>query len=64
MNRPINFFLSAGQVSDYIGTGALLRGLPDADWLLGVTTLIGSEKRCKTKVDAPASPAESSVGHG
>jgi transposase len=33
--RPINFFVSAGQVSDYIGARALLSSLPDADWLLG-----------------------------
>lgn len=61
--RPINFFVSAGQISDYIGARALLSSLPDADWLLGVTTLIGSKNRCKTKVYAPASPAESSVRH-
>ena len=33
--RPINFFVSAGQVSDYIGARALLSRLPDVDWLLG-----------------------------
>jgi transposase len=33
--RPLNFFVSAGQVSDYIGARALLSGLPDVDWLLG-----------------------------
>ena len=33
--RPINFFVSAGQVSDYIGARALLSSLPDVDWLLG-----------------------------
>ncbi len=32
--RPIRFFLSAGQVSDYIGAAALLGSLPKADWLL------------------------------
>ena len=33
--RPINFFMTAGQVSDYTGAAALLDGLPKADWLQG-----------------------------
>jgi transposase len=33
--RPINCFVSAGQVSDYIGAKALLSSLPNVDWLLG-----------------------------
>ena len=33
--RPISFFMTAGQVSDYTGAEALLDGLPKADWLLG-----------------------------
>ena len=33
--RPIRFFMSAGQVSDYTGAAALLDGLPKADWILG-----------------------------
>ena len=32
--RPIRFFMSAGQVSDYTGAAALLGSLPEADWLL------------------------------
>ena len=32
--RPISFFMTAGQVSDYTGAAALLDGLPKADWLL------------------------------
>jgi transposase len=32
--RPIRFFITAGQVSDYTGAAALLNSLPDADWLL------------------------------
>ena len=32
--RPIRFFMTAGQVSDYTGAAALLDGLPEADWLL------------------------------
>ena len=32
--RPIRFFMSAGQVSDYTGAAAMLEGLPSAEWLL------------------------------
>ena len=32
--RPIQFFITAGQVSDYTGAAALLSCLPDAEWLL------------------------------
>jgi transposase len=32
--RPIRFFMTAGQVSDYTGAAALLSSLPKADWLL------------------------------
>ena len=32
--RPIRFFMTAGQVSDYIGAAALLGRLPKAEWLL------------------------------
>jgi transposase len=33
--RPLNLFVTAGQVSDYIGARALLDSIPDVDWLLG-----------------------------
>lgn len=33
--RPINFFVTAGEVSDYIGARALMISLPDVDCLLG-----------------------------
>ncbi|HKK96909.1 MAG TPA: IS5 family transposase [Marivita sp.] len=33
--RPINLFVTAGQVSDYIGAQALLSGLANVKWLLG-----------------------------
>jgi len=33
--RPLDLFVTAGQVSDYIGARALLSGFPDVDWLLG-----------------------------
>lgn len=32
--RPIRFFMTAGQVSDYTGAAALLGGLQSAEWLL------------------------------
>ncbi len=32
--RPLRFFMTAGQVSDYTGAAALLGSLPAADWLL------------------------------
>ena len=32
--RPIRFFMTAGQVSDYTGAAALLSSLPAAEWLL------------------------------
>lgn len=32
--RPIRFFMTAGQVSDYTGAAPLLGSLPKADWLL------------------------------
>jgi len=32
--RPLKFFMTAGQVSDYAGAAALLSSLPEADWLL------------------------------
>ena len=33
--RPLNLFVTAGQVSDYTGARALLGSLPKVDWLLG-----------------------------
>ncbi len=33
--RPLNLFMTAGQVSDYSGARVLLRSLLDEDWLLG-----------------------------
>lgn len=33
--RPISFFITAGQVSDYTGAAALLDDLPKAQWMLG-----------------------------
>lgn len=33
--RPLSFFITAGQISDYTGAAALLDDLPKAQWLLG-----------------------------
>lgn len=33
--RPLNLFVTAGQVSDCIGARVLLRGMPKVEWLLG-----------------------------
>jgi|TARA_R100000935_G_scaffold57753_1_gene92454 transposase len=35
IGRPIRFFMTAGQVSDYTGVRALVARLPAANWLLG-----------------------------
>ena len=32
--RPISFFMSAGETSDYTGAAALLNSLPPAQWPL------------------------------
>ncbi|BAK83607.1 transposase [Komagataeibacter medellinensis NBRC 3288] len=32
--RPLSFFMTAGQISDYTGASALLDSLPMAQWLL------------------------------
>jgi len=32
--RPVSFFITAGQISDYTGAAALLDELPKAKWLL------------------------------
>ena len=32
--RPVRFFITAGQISDYTGAAALMHGRPEADWLL------------------------------
>ncbi len=32
--RPLSFFITAGQISDYTGAAALLGSLPQAEWLL------------------------------
>jgi transposase len=34
VGRPIRFFITAGQVSDYVGARALCSSLPAVDWLI------------------------------
>ena len=60
--RPLNLFITAGQVSDYIGARAL-RGQPAGASIgcleIAVMMPTGSEKLCKTKGYAHASLAGS-----
>ena len=37
--RPLNLFVTAGQVSDYIGARALLSSLPEVDGCLGTEAM-------------------------
>jgi len=32
--RPLDFFMTVGQISDYTGAAALLGSLPSAEWML------------------------------
>ena len=51
--RPIRFYMSAGQVSDYTGAATLLGDLPKADWFLadrGIQACIPSQKSRKKPV--------------
>ncbi len=61
--RPINFFISAGQVSDYIGARALLSSLPNVDWLLRDRGYDADwfRETLKDKGYVPAFPAGSSA---
>lgn len=60
---PLDLFVTAGRVSDYLGTWALLGGLPKVAWLLGIeaTMPTGSDTRCKTRGYAPVSLDENSA---
>ena len=61
--RPLDLFITAGQVSDYIGARALLSGLPNVRWLLGDRGYDADwlERRCRTRGYGPASPAGSNA---
>ena len=39
IERPIRFFMTAGQVSDYAGAKALISNLPAAGWLLEIEAM-------------------------
>ena len=61
--RPLNLFVTAGRVSDYIGARALLSKLPDVDWLLGDRSYDADwfREALKGKGYVSAFPAESSA---
>ena len=40
IGRPIRFFMTEGQASDYTGARALMDGLPEAEWLLGIGAMM------------------------
>ena len=53
--RPIRFFITAGQVSDYTGAAALMDGLPQAERLLADRGYYADWFR-KTLVDTGTKP--------
>jgi len=59
--RPVRFFMSAGQVSDYTGAAALIVSLPDADGLLADRGYDADwfREALQTRGSRPASPAGS-----
>jgi transposase len=61
--RPINLFVTAGQVSDYIGARALLSSLPNWNGCSGIVAMTptGSGHLWKTKGYAPVSRVATSA---
>ena len=57
--RPLSFFMTAGQISDYIGAAALLDELPKANGCsrIAAMTPIGSVMLWKRRASNPASLA-------
>ncbi len=54
--RPISFFMTAGQVSDYIGAAALLDELPKANGGLPIAAMpTDSAMLCRKRASPPAS---------
>ena len=41
--RPLSFFMTAGQVSDYTGAAALLDDPLEAPWMLGCVDIVDSQ---------------------
>lgn len=68
--RPIRFFMTAGQVSDYTGAAALLGGLPRAEhWMLSGRLSLTPHLACRgrtvrTRRHRCRSPAEAPGGRG
>ena len=60
--RPIRFFMTADQVSDYTGAAALLGSLPKAEWLLADRGYDADWFREALK-DKGISPASRAGGH-
>lgn len=58
--RPFSFFMTAGQISDYIGAAALLDDCPrhNACLPIAVMTSTGSETPWRRRVSNPSSQAE------
>ena len=63
--RPIRFFMTAGQVSDYTGAAALLGSLPKAEWLLADRGYDADwfREALKDKGIKPCIPGRNSRGH-
>jgi transposase len=59
IGRPIRLFITAGQVSDYIGARALCGSLPSVDWLIADLGYDADwfREALRTKGYGPASPA-------
>jgi transposase len=62
--RPIRFFMSAGQVSDYTSAAALLGSLPKEEWLLADRGYYADwfRKALKDKGIKPCIPGRKSRG--
>jgi transposase len=62
--RPLKFFMTAGQVSDYTGAAALLGSLPAADWMIADTGYDADwfHEALKDKGIRPRIPARNSRG--
>lgn len=62
--RPLKFFMTAGQVSDYTGTAALLGSLPTAEWMIADRGYDADwfRKALKDKGIRPCIPGRKSLG--
>ena len=64
MGRPLQFFMTAGQVSDYTGAAALLDSLPADEWLIADRGYEADwfREALKDKGISPCSPGRKSLG--